>query len=261
MAATDLVSEREECRLALGLDGRPPASKIICFAANSSQVSGIPLFWLVSFFLYTDVLTLAFLTLAPPRPRRAPFSTSMINDCPHDFSSDLPRPHLAAMTTAMPLASCTAFFPLISLQFFFTGYTLQRDWLGPFKRFEEFARYFSRRLVGPGAWPFSHFFSLPSHSSCCVTSTGQSTTTTTRRTLRLALGLASAPFLLAGHCALRLTSACVFQDVRIALARLFSWRPLRPVLTLGCQTSRGPLGLALGFYRPHVRCLDVTLLN
>ena len=79
-----------------------------------------------------------FLTLAPPHPRRAPFD---INDCPHDFSSDRPRPYLTAMTTAMPPVSCTGFFfLLISLLFFPTGYTLQHDWLGHFKRFEQGSR-------------------------------------------------------------------------------------------------------------------------
>ncbi|KAF8501093.1 hypothetical protein F5888DRAFT_1334090 [Russula emetica] len=61
-----------------------------------------------------------------------------------------------------------------------------------------------------------------------------------------------------GQLTLRLASACALQVIWVALVRHLSWQPIRPALVLGCLSSRGPLGLALGFYRARVRRLDVA---
>ena len=45
------------------------------------------------------------------------------------------------------------------------------------------------------------------------------------------------------------------------LAQRFLWRWARPALGLGCRSSRGPLGLARGFYHARVRRLDVARFN
>ncbi|KAH9992504.1 hypothetical protein BJV74DRAFT_398729 [Russula compacta] len=60
---------------------------------------------------------------------------------------------------------------------------------------------------------------------------------------------------------LRLASACVFKDARVALMRhLLCWL-IRPTLAFGRLSSRGPLGLALSFYRALVRCLNIAHFN
>src|SRR6266566_3656055 len=64
-----------------------------------------------------------------------------------------------------------------------------------------------------------------------------------------------------GQLIVRLASACAPQVIWVALVWHLSWQPIRPVLVLGCLSSRGPLGLALGFYRELVRRLDITHSN
>jgi hypothetical protein len=61
-----------------------------------------------------------------------------------------------------------------------------------------------------------------------------------------------------GQLTPRLASACVLQDAPV---QHLSWWLIGPVLVLGCLSSRGPLGLALGFYRARVRRLDVAHFN
>ena len=65
----------------------------------------------------------------------------------------------------------------------------------------------------------------------------------------------------AGQLTVWLASACALQIMWVALVRHLSWQLIRPVLVLGCLSSRGPLGLALGFYRELVRRLDITHSN
>jgi hypothetical protein len=64
-----------------------------------------------------------------------------------------------------------------------------------------------------------------------------------------------------GRLTLRLASACALQGNRAVLAQHVLRRPIRPVLVLGCRTLWGPLGVALGFYRAQVRCLNVALFG
>ena len=64
-----------------------------------------------------------------------------------------------------------------------------------------------------------------------------------------------------GQLTLRLVNACALQDIRVALVRHLSWLPIRLTLVLGCLSSRGSLGLALGFYRARVRRLDIADFN
>jgi hypothetical protein len=59
----------------------------------------------------------------------------------------------------------------------------------------------------------------------------------------------------------RLANACALQGFQVALVWHLLWRSIRPALTLGCQSSRGPLGLVLDFYHAWVRRLDVAHLN
>ena len=79
---------------------------------------------------------------------------------------------------------------------------------------------------------------------------------------RLALGLASALFLQAGHLSLKLTNALpdiwaglalylLGRPIRTVLVQHPSWRSLRPAFVLDCLTLREPLGFTLGFTIIH----------
>ena len=55
-----------------------------------------------------------------------------------------------------------------------------------------------------------------------------------------------------GQLTLRPASTCALQGSRVA------WWPIRPAHVLGGLSLRGPLGLALGFYRAQVQRLDIA---
>ena len=61
-----------------------------------------------------------------------------------------------------------------------------------------------------------------------------------------------------GCFTIRLAIACALRGIRVLLTQRFLWWWVRPALELGCQPSRGPLGLARGFYHARVRRLDVA---
>ncbi len=57
---------------------------------------------------------------------------------------------------------------------------------------------------------------------------------------------------------LRPANACGLQDTRVLLAQHILRRSLRHMPVFGCLTSRGSLGLGLGFYHVRVWRLDVA---
>jgi hypothetical protein len=63
-----------------------------------------------------------------------------------------------------------------------------------------------------------------------------------------------------GQLTLRLASARALQDIWVH-SYSTSWWPIGPVLVLGCLSSQGPLGLALGFYCARVQCLNIAHSN
>jgi hypothetical protein len=63
-----------------------------------------------------------------------------------------------------------------------------------------------------------------------------------------------------GQLTLRLASACTLQDIWVH-SYSTSWWLIGPALVLGCLSSQGSLGLALGFYCARVRCLNVAHIN